>query len=142
MPISKEIDRKRNKTPRRKEWRKNYQKTKRETDMNFRLRCNLSSRIATALMGSGKSKRTKELIGCDIPYLRFHLEKQFQKGMTWENYGLGAGKWTIDHILPCASFDLTIEDNQLKCFNYQNLQPMWFLENCSKNDKLPSFGRQ
>ena len=42
--------------------------------------------------------------------------------MTWDNYG---GYWHIDHIIPCCRFDLTKEEEQLKCFHYTNLQPLF-----------------
>ena len=73
-----------------------------------------------------------ELIGCSIPKLRQHLENQFTFGMNWKNYGFG---WHVDHRLPCSSFDLPNEEEQLKCFNYQNLQPMWASENKKKGAK-------
>ena len=69
-----------------------------------------------------------EDVGCDVKTLRDHLETQLKDGMTWENQG----EWHIDHIKPCASFDITKEDERMKCFNYTNLQPLWGTENMSK----------
>jgi len=54
--------------------------------------------------------------------------------MTWDNYGYYG--WHIDHIKPCASFDLVDEEEQRKCFNYRNLQPLWSGDNFAKNSKL------
>jgi hypothetical protein len=51
--------------------------------------------------------------------------------MTWENHG----KWHIDHIKPCASFDLSIPEQQKLCFNFSNLQPLWQRDNLCKKDK-------
>ena len=42
--------------------------------------------------------------------------------MTWENHG---EVWEIDHINPCASFDLTDIKQQKQCFHYTNLQPLF-----------------
>lgn len=55
--------------------------------------------------------------------------------MTWENYG----EWHIDHIKPCASFDLNDPEQQKLCFHYTNLQPMWAKENQKKADKLEGY---
>ena len=66
-------------------------------------------------------------------------QKQFKKGMGWNNYGRGwNGKkeWNIDHIRPCASFDLSKENEQLKCFNYKNLQSLWAKENLNKSNRI------
>jgi hypothetical protein len=115
---------------RTKEYRTIYRRTER-TNINTRLSCNLGKRIWDALKGNCKSKHTEELIGCSIDYLKIHLEKQFSYGMTWLNYG----KWHVDHIRPCASFDLSKKSEQLKCFHYSNLQPLWAVENLRKNKK-------
>ena len=90
--------------------------------MNLRIRINL------ALKGNPKLSTTMKLVGCSIERLKQHLEKQFKMGMSWNNYG----KWHIDHIRPCASFDLSKPSEQKKCFNYTNLQPLWAEENLKK----------
>ena len=74
--------------------------------------------------------RTLELIGCSADQLMHHIESQFKQGMSWKN----KGKWHIDHIRPCASFDLTDPAQQKECFHYLNLQPMWAKRNYKKHD--------
>jgi hypothetical protein len=105
-----------------------------KNDAQYRLKCNLKSRIRSALKGKGKSAKTMELIGCNIDQLKKHLSKKFKKGMNFENNGLKG--WHIDHIKPCASFDLKCPVQQLACFNYNNLQPLWASENMSKGAKI------
>lgn len=107
-----------------------YYKNKRSSDMNFKILTNLRRRLSSAIKRNNKSCRTVELIGCEISALVFYLESKFQDGMTWENYG----KWHIDHIRPCASFDLTDIEQQKVCFNYKNLQPLWAEDNLKKSD--------
>jgi len=88
----------------------------------------LRKRLAKALKGSTKAASTITLIGCSRSELRAHLESRFAPGMSWENRHL----WHIDHIRPCASFDLTDPDQQAQCFHYSNLQPLWALDNIRK----------
>ena len=78
-----------------------------------------------------KSKRTTELLGCSFEEVWNHLESKFQPGMTKENHGL----WHVDHIRPCASFDLTDPEQQKICFHYTNLEPMWAIDNLKKGAK-------
>lgn len=91
----------------------------------------LRNRIRAVLIGLSKSYSTLKLLGCSFKFLKKHLESQFKNGMTWENYGIDG--WEIDHIRPCASFDLSKPEEQIKCFHYSNLQPMWAKENRAKN---------
>jgi len=109
---------------------KKYNKLK--TDPNFKMKHFLGNRIRKVLGGwIKKSKKTQELIGCTIEQLWIHLESKFQKGMTKENYGL----WHVDHVRPCASFDLTDPKQQAICFHYTNLQPLWAIDNLKKGAK-------
>jgi len=107
---------------------------RRRADPEYRLEGNLRSRLGAAIRhGHGrKCESSLELTGCTWAELRSHLESQFTDGMTWENYG----KWHVDHIRPCASFDLTVDKEQKICFNYSNLQPLWAEDNLTKSDKL------
>ena len=104
---------------------------RRKIDINFKILGNLRTRIRAVLKGKCKSLSTMILIGCEIDYLLYHLQSQFTKGMDWDNHG----EWHIDHIRPCASFDLSKESEQHKCFNYKNLQPLWAKDNLSKGAK-------
>ena len=93
----------------------------------------LRVRINHALHGHVKHKKTFELLGCSIQKLISHLQKQFKRGMTWNNHSLKG--WHIDHIKPCAKFDLSKMSEQRKCFHYTNLQPLWAKENSEKGTK-------
>lgn len=110
-----------------------YIRKKRKTDCNFAIKENLRNRIYYAIKDAQKSKHTLELLGCSIEYLKDYLEKQFEPGMSWDNYG----EWHIDHIIPCSYFDLTDPIQQQICFNFRNLQPLWAKDNNQKKNKLP-----
>ena len=96
----------------------------------------LVSRVRTrtwdAIKGHRKIYRTLKLLDCTPVELKDHLESQFDSKMTWDNYGVHG--WHIDHRKPCDAFDLSDPDEQIQCFHYTNLQPMWGPENCSKNN--------
>jgi hypothetical protein len=98
---------------------------KRKFDENFRIKETLRARIRDALTSQSTKKtyKTIEFLGCTIKEFRKWLKSQFKPGMTWENRGQYG--WHVDHIIPCASFDLTDPKQQLQCFHYTNLQPLW-----------------
>lgn len=112
-----------------------YNKKRIKTDPAYKLRVNLRRRVQLAINGQNKSAPTMRLLGCTAEQARQHLESQFADGMTWNNYGLYG--WHVDHIIPCASFDLTDPEQQRQCFHYTNLQPLWAKDNLRKSDKLP-----
>ena len=77
---------------------------------------------------AAKSDKTIKLLGCDGHFLKEYLEKTKVEGKDYSNAH-------IDHIIPCASFDLTDEEQQRKCFHYTNLQLLPAIENIKKSDK-------
>ena len=117
-----------------KSQRNKKQKERYSQDINFKLRINLRNRINAVLKGNSKSRSTMELLGCTIHQLRKYLEIQFARGMNWDNCGLNG--WEIDHIKPCASYDLSDPKQQKHCFYFKNLQPLWGEDNRSKADKI------
>ncbi len=108
------------------------------TDPSTRIADCQRTRVRQALKGKLKAAKTFELVGCSQKELRQHLESLFTSGMNWNNYGKGSGRWHIDHIRPCASFDLTDSEQQRQCFHWSNLQPLWGEENMRKGYKEPS----
>lgn len=117
---------------------KKHNKLKRQTNPQYKLKQLLRGRYLDALKrhtSGGKVNKYHsaiELLGCSIEYYKQYLEQQFKPGMLWENHGT---LWEIDHIKPCAAFDLTKEEEQKQCFNYTNTQPLYKSDNRSKGDK-------
>jgi hypothetical protein len=113
----------------RNKWKKKHWTIKSE----YMIKEILSKRVRNALNAVYVKKvaRTKNLVGCEISFLRQYIANKFKKGMSWDNYG----EWEIDHIRPCSSYNLKDPEHQLECFNYSNLQPLWKKENRKKSDK-------
>ena len=119
----------RNRTHRR-DWARKYFMDRRHGDMSYRILCNLRNRLWYAMRGTKKPVSIMRVIGCSIEFFKDYMEHQFQPGMSWDNYGYNG--WHIDHIRPCASFDLRKKKEQIACFHYTNLQPLWAKENLQK----------
>jgi len=115
-----------------KEYKKEYEKNRRNKDIDYKILCNLRTRLSIVLKGKPKLETTMKLVGCSIDFLKQHLEKKFTECMTWDNYGY----WHIDHIKPCASFNMSNSEDQKLCFHYTNLQPLWAKENLRKSCSL------
>lgn len=106
---------------------------KRSQNPQYRMRHNLRSRIRDFMKRGAFKQSATQLLGCGRAQLMSWMESKFLHGMNWNNYG----KWHVDHILPCASFDLTKPDQQKICFHYTNLQPLWEKDNLDKSDTMP-----
>jgi hypothetical protein len=122
------------------ERKRQYQKLYRLNGLTVRLRIrnSIATNINTRLRRFQTQNKNSSLscLGCDMQWLEAWLEIQFQSGMTWDNWGkTGWDGWEIDHIRPCASFDLSDLEQQKQCFHWTNLQPLWSAENRSKSGK-------
>jgi hypothetical protein len=126
-----------------KEYNKTYRKNNKEKiNINnknrkkinplFKLMCNIRTRIRTSIIKKGYTKQSKtyQILGCSYEDFKQHIERQFTKGMTWENQG----QWHLDHIYPVS---LAKDEQELIRLNhYTNFQPMWALENIIKGKKI------
>jgi hypothetical protein len=114
--------------------KKYYKEYKRERlkDPLYKMKCNLRNRTSQAFKNKGYSKDTKtqEMLGVDFQVAKKHIERQFTKGMNWNNQG----EWHIDHVIPLASANT--EEEIKKLCHYTNLQPLWAQDNLSKKDKV------
>lgn len=80
----------------------------------------------------------EKLFGCSPQSLAVHLESYFpdcssvDHKMAWKYYG----DWHVDHIIPVSHFkSLDKIDQQIECFHYSNLQPLWASANLKKKRK-------
>lgn len=114
---------------------RSYENIRLKTDCNYKLKKSLRDRLSKALKVKKWIKKThfRQYIGCSKEELHNHIEKQFTLGMTWNNYGFGDNKWTIDHIIPLSS--AKTEEEMYKLCHYSNLQPLWYLDNIKKSNK-------
>ena len=109
------------------QWKAN----RRRIDPIYRIIEGFRSRLCSII--KSKEERTKDLIGCSPLQLRSHIESQFKKGMSWENYG---SYWHVDHIIPVSAFDHTSRKQRQQCWHWTNLQPLEAKENLMKNKKI------
>jgi len=123
----------RNRSWRKENWSKVLQSRRKP---QYAIASKLRVRVLRAVKDqrAKKSAPTETLIGCSIDQLIAHLESHFKEGMNWGNHG----RWHIDHIKPCSSYDLALPTQQRECFHYTNLQPLWDIENLRKGSKLPT----
>jgi len=59
---------------------------------------------------------------CSLDDFKQHFQSKFKEGMMWSK--LLTGEIHIDHVIPCADFDLSQEEEQKRCFHFTNLQPL------------------
>lgn len=108
-----------------------YRRKQRAKPYN-RVVSNLRGRLREIVKRKG-GKVTSRLTGCSADVLKLHLQSKFKRGMRWNNYGTA---WVVDHIVPCASFDLTDAGQQQACFHFSNLQPLFAQVNADKSDTV------
>lgn len=114
------------------EYKKEWIRNKMKTDSLFNLKHSTRRLIGMCLRNNGYSKTSKtfNILGCTPIEFKQHLERQFTKGMNWENQG----KWHLDHIYPVSL--AKDEEELIKLNHYTNFQPLWALDNIRKGNKI------
>jgi hypothetical protein len=119
-----------------REVKRNYERTRKANDPLYKLISNFRTAIYQVLKENNVQKNGHyfEILGYTPQELINHLEKQFTDGMTWDNYG----EFHIDHKLPISSFNIKEigDDEFMRCWSLDNLQPMWGEENIRKSNKV------
>ena len=116
----------------KRQWReKNREKINKQyrdriaSDINFRLRKNVSRAVQHAVKRTFSKKNNSILkyLPYSIDDLKISLEKQFIGEMSWNNYGKF---WHIDHVIPqsCLPYSSMDEDNFRICWSLENLRPL------------------
>lgn len=107
---------------------------KKKTDIQFKISCNLRTRLWGAIKNDFKSGSAVADLGCTISEFKVYIEEQFKDGMTWENWGVDT--WHLDHKIPLANFDLADRVQLLKAVHYSNMQPLFAIDNLEKGARF------
>jgi len=108
---------------------------KRLNDINYHMKQNIRRSISSSISNIGDNKkfnRTTKYIGCSIEFFKKWIEFRFDNNMTLDNYGT----WELDHVKPCASFNMSKEEEIMDCFNWKNYQPLQKEENRRKSNNI------
>jgi hypothetical protein len=116
--------------------KRDYERNRKASDPLYKLISNFRTAIYTVLKESNVDKYGHyfDILKYTPEELINHLEKQFTDDMTWDNYGI----WHVDHKLPITSFDIQEmgDEEFMRCWCLDNLQPMWGEENIRKSNKI------
>lgn len=116
-----------------------WRKEKIRTDITFKIRTSVSSRINSLLRKQNSGKQGKSCLDF-LPYtfkeLKEHLEAQFEPWMNWGNWGpykleiwkdndQSTWTWQIDHKIPAVKFKYkSVHDEEfIECWDLKNLRP-------------------
>jgi hypothetical protein len=102
-----------------------YNRKRAERDPAFKMMNAVRVRLNQAIRRRGVSRpksRTEQFLGCSWAEFLKHIERQMEPGMTWNNWGRDS--WHIDHVVPLAAFDLSIEAECVVACNFRNHRPM------------------
>jgi hypothetical protein len=116
-----------------RQYMRDYYRERREKNplsrLAHKIRC--STHYALKANGLKESHKIQRHLKCTMSEFRQHIESQFLPGMTWENYGYGAAKWNIDHIV---ALNTAQTEEELKALgHYSNCRPLWQVENMKKS---------
>jgi hypothetical protein len=116
-------------------YKRDYERKRRAEDPKYRLGIRTRTAVWQLLKERGikKTNKTFNLLDYSIEELMTHLEALFTTGMTWDNYG----EWHVDHKLPITYFNISEmgDEEFMRCWSLDNLQPMWGIENIRKSNK-------
>lgn len=104
--------------------RREYEVNKRATDPKYRLNCAMKAGLRRGLLDGKGGQRWEDLAGYSLESLSRHLERQFDRAMSWDNYGDGG--WHVDHIRPLDAYEFTTTECEdfKAAWALSNLRPL------------------
>lgn len=113
------------------EYQKRRNKRLREENPSFAISERITAQIGQALRGRKAGRKWESIVGYGIDELMAHIERQFLKGMSWDN----RADWHLDHVVPISSFTFTGPDDPeiRRAWALPNLRPLWAADNIRKS---------
>jgi hypothetical protein len=119
-----------------KKTKRDYERNRKSSDPIYKLISNFRTAIYQVLKESNveKNKHYFDVLQYTPEELMVHLESQFKDSMNWDNYGF----WHVDHKLAITHFNIQEmgDEEFMRCWSLENLQPMWAEENIRKSNKI------
>lgn len=110
-----------------------WQTLKRATDWEWRERTRIRMKCNGIKKAKPHSNKYIIELGCSYWQAKQHIERQWKRGMSWDNHGTA---WEIDHIVPASRFDVNDPMQRLQMCHFTNLQPLWRRENRRKLNRV------
>ena len=118
--------------------KRDYERNRKARDPLYKLISNFRTAIYQVLKESNveKNKHYFDILQYTPKELVTHLENKFTDKMSWDNYG----DWHVDHKLPITHFNIQEmgDEEFMRCWSLDNLQPMWEFDNIFKSNKILS----
>jgi hypothetical protein len=116
--------------------KRDYERNRKARDPLYKLISNFRTAIYQVLKENNveKNKHYFDILQYTPEQLISHLENKFTDKMSWDNYG----DWHVDHKLPITHFNIYEmgDEEFMRCWSLDNLQPMWGIENIKKSNKI------
>ena len=116
--------------------KRDYERNRKSIDPLYKLISNFRTAIYQVLKENNveKNKHYFDILQYTPEQLISHLENKFTDKMSWDNYG----DWHVDHKLPITHFNIYEmgDEEFMRCWSLDNLQPMWGIENIKKSNKI------
>jgi len=109
---------------------------KKESDMNYRIKQNVLSKINLGITFRTWGEVLERILGYGVHTLMKDLQDKFEDDMDWNNFGnlfLSRKNWHVHHIIPMKVYNFYNEDDIKKCWSLNNLTPLW---NSERNSVL------
>lgn len=110
-------------------YNREYERERKKSDIKFKILRNVRTRISKLVRS--KSETTLDIISISLVKFLEWLKMNFTSDMTFENYG---SYWHLDHVVPCAWFNMTNPSELKMCFHWTNMRPLQVRKNLTKSD--------
>ena len=112
-----------------------YFRRRRDSDLNYKIACNLRTRTSLAFKSQNvrKTNKTFNLLGYSHSFFKGWILQQLYGDMTEANYG---SVWTLDHCYLLSKTNLSDKNEIKKSTYWINIGPMYCSENISQGDKI------
>lgn len=116
--------------------RREYARKRKIEDNLFKFKENTKHNIRRSFSRGFKNftKRlhTEEILGCSLDFFKEYILSLCPEGITLKDFGKYG--YHLDHIIPISSAET--EEEVTKLCHYTNFQPLWYIENIKKSNKI------